>query len=385
MKIGIITVQRAPNFGAQLQCYALYSYLRGQGHDVEIIDLLRPFHSAYIKSKKYKPVQTLPIRKIFSKWIRPKIKRLLSSDFRKNLEKERSFLQMHQSEFLRLNEKFALFENKMKYSRAYKSIDDLYDNPPNYDVYITGSDQLWNPSQPYCVEPYFLTFVKNGGIKMSYATSIGVSKLPRTMIQQYVGWLKTYKKISVREQTAVKILSNEGLDNIERNIDPTFLVSSQEWKQLAIPPKIDNYLFYFTLSQRVDLLQAALDIAKTNNLKLVYRKKTNRMEMDDPDVIGLIDISPEEWLGLILHASYVITDSFHGTAFSIIYRKDFSSIIPNESKRGSRISDMLDLFGLNKRLISEEMPMKALCNIDYTNVNAILQREIEKATKYLIL
>ncbi len=385
MKIGIITVQRAPNYGAQLQCYALYSYLRQQGHDVEIIDLLRPFHSAYIKSKKYKPIQTQSIKQIVYKWLRLKIKRLISSDFRDNLEKERLFLQMHQSEFLSFKEKFALFESKMKYSRTYKSIDNLYDNPPSYDVYITGSDQLWNPSQPYCVEPYFLTFVKNGGIKMSYATSIGLSQLPRTTIQQYVGWLRSYKKISIREQTAVKILSNEGLDNIERNIDPTFLVSSQEWKKMAIPPIIDNYLFYFTLSQRVDLLQAALGIAKRNNLKLVYRKKTYKMEIDDSDAIGLIDISPEEWLGLILHASYVVTDSFHGTAFSIIFRKDFSSLIPNESRRGCRISDMLDLFGLNKRLISEEMPMKTFSKIDYTSVDAILQREIEKTQKYLLL
>lgn len=383
MKIGIITVQRAPNFGAQLQCYALYSYLRGQGHDVEIIDLLRPFHSAYIKSNKYKPVQTLPIKKTLYRWLRSKVKRLISSDFRKNLEKERLFLQMHKSDFLRLNGKFASFESKMKYSRTYKSIEDLYDNPPSYDVYITGSDQLWNPSQPYCVEPYFLTFVKNGGIKMSYATSIGLSHLPKSIMEQYFRWLKDYTWISVREQTAVSLLSNEEVLHVERHIDPTFLIDVSEWNTMAVKPQIDDYLFYFSLNKNSHFLKTALNAARERNLKFVYWKQTWKQEAIGADSIGLIDISPEEWLGYIRNAKYIVTDSFHGTVFSILFKKNFNSFIPAGNRRGSRILDLLELFELDGRLINPNLSLIEFTSIDYETVFSIIEREKIKAFDYL--
>lgn len=382
MKIGIITVQRAPNYGAQLQCYALYKFLKDMGHDVEIIDLLRPYHKDFNNNTKYKPFQSISWQKRLYRWIKSKVKWLISNKYRKHLKNEHLFSLKYSSEYIQLNEKFARFESRMKYSETYHSLEELNTNTPYYDAYLTGSDQLWNPTQPYCVEPYFLTFVRNGSIKMSYATSVGLADLPNPIKNQYKEWLKSFKWISVREQSAVSILRGIGLTNVERHIDPTFLVKAEEWMQMAIKPEIDNYLFYFSISQNPHKLLSALKLAKQNNLKLVYRKKTYKQELNDTNALGLIDISPEEWLGLILYSNYVITDSFHGTAFSIIFRKNFNSFILNGSKRGSRIVDLLELLGLNNRLCNNDFSHFQMTQVDYKGVCEVIQSEANKTNEY---
>ena len=176
MKIGIITIHNSPNYGACLQSYALYKYLNMQGCDVEIIDLHRPIHSDYVYSRKYvsyNPKPDLP-------WYRQKI-RLLRGCFKKT---------KYTNELDVRSVKFNAFNAKIKLSRPFKGIDELYSNPPHYDIYITGSDQLWNPTQPFCIEPYFLTFVKDKkSKKISYASSIGHDVLTEKEKADYKTWL----------------------------------------------------------------------------------------------------------------------------------------------------------------------------------------------------
>ena len=155
MRIGIITIHRSPSYGGSLQTFALYRYLADKGHDTEIIDLLRPTHKGYRDSWRHFHSRSSFLSKLLAV-----IKALIHisiNDFDKQ----------------RYTKKFEDFNSSLKLSKTYCSVDDLYDNPPVYDIYITGSDQVWNPTQPYIIEPYFLTFVKKGtGIKVSYAASV---------------------------------------------------------------------------------------------------------------------------------------------------------------------------------------------------------------------
>ncbi len=112
--------------------------------------------------------------------------------------------------------KFDDFNKAIKLSTPYYSIDSLYDNPPLYDVYISGSDQLWNPEQPFPIEPYFLTFVQNSNAKkISYASSIGISSLEPLQVRDFTRWLSSYDAISVREPEAARILQPHLKQKIE--------------------------------------------------------------------------------------------------------------------------------------------------------------------------
>lgn len=180
-RIGVITIHNSPNYGATLQSFALWKYLSEQGYDVEVIDLYRPYQIEYIPSKKFKSCRRESCFKLIKSYIK-------------------KFFFVHQSVNLLSDEvvcKFRKFNSQIKLSKPFYGPDELYEHPPIYDIYITGSDQVWNPTQPYCVEPYFLTFVGNSGKKISYAASIGISSLSETEEQKYKQWLESYIKISV--------------------------------------------------------------------------------------------------------------------------------------------------------------------------------------------
>lgn len=387
MRIGIITVQRAPNYGAMLQCYALQQYLIKRGYECEVIDLLRPDHTEYISSA-YKPYALE--KKTFS--VVAFINKL-----RKNIGfyllgyayKKRKFSKTYKRELQHKIEMFNSFNDEMLYSKKYCSIQELYDSPPVYDVYMTGSDQLWNPTQPYCVEPYFLTFVINGGKKVSYATSIGVSVIPEAIRDSYLSWLSDYDLISVREQNAVDLLSPKLSKEIVRLIDPTFLLKPSEWLNIADESLLvckEKYLFYFTIGFYSDLHQYLKKYCKKNNLKLVYIVHGSSDSPCNNEIheIGLIDVSPKQWLGLIRNAEKVVTDSFHGSVFSILFKKNFISYIDSSNTRGSRIENLLALFNLENQLFrTGEEPNWLEEDLNYDVVFEKIKKEKKRAELFI--
>lgn len=127
--------------------------------------------------------------------------------------------------------KFDEFNKGLNLSRPYWGIDELYATPPCYDIYMTGSDQVWNPTQPYCLEPYFLTFVPKGKKKISYASSIGVTELLENEKQDFRRWLSSYDAISVREHQAKELLASFIEKPVVQVADPTFLLDSGFWKK----------------------------------------------------------------------------------------------------------------------------------------------------------
>ena len=376
MKIGIITIQRSPNYGACLQSYGLYFFLKSRGYDCEVIDLLRPTHDDYIPSKKY-----LPYRQ----------KR--QSIFRRFLSKAKKTFRYSKSEHSITNEakrKFDSFNSLISYSRTYYSIDELYQSPPRYDLYITGSDQLWNPTMGFCIEPYFLTFVKNGAKKISYATSLGINKLDAKEKEDFTRWLSDYYSISVREKSGRKILSDLVKQEVTQVEDPTFLLEPSQWKNLMVNPKIrEPYILLFTLNFRPKLLDFCNRIRKESGKKLIY------MCLYQPvDVSSLVDeiicnAGPKEFLGLINSASMVITDSFHGTVFSLILGAgNVFAHVPLSQKRGKRITDLLSTYHLTNHVLGDDLSisyqeLKSRI-IDKCSLNEMMIKGRSRSQEYLL-
>lgn len=376
-KIGIITIHNSPNYGACLQSYALYHYIEQQGDDVEIIDLHRPAaYEDYVPSKKYtcaRPVKRGCLSKIkgivkMALGIKTKAKSLYSPT---------------------AIQKFDNFNSVIKLSQAYRCIDELYANPPKYDLYISGSDQLWNPTQIYCLEPYFLTFVpKNIGKKISFATSIGITDLRENEKADFKKWLSSYDDISVREFQAQELL--QGLlpeKNVHQVADPTFLLEPNEWKVMAVKPQQRKYILMFTLQHRPEVLEYCLQLSKQSGLPLVALGQMQPNVMDG-SYTAVKDAGPKEFLGYIGNAEMVITDSFHCTVFSLIMgAKNFYTYIAPDNHRGSRIIDLLGTYGLKDHLLKttldasyDDLASKAL---NFERISCVMSEERERSRDFL--
>lgn len=376
MNIGIITIHKSPNYGACFQSFALYSFLKSNKLDCEIIDLHRPTHSDYIPSKKF--VEYRPIKETLTTKIQKFFKKLVSSPKGKA---EKSSLSPEAAK------KFEQFNAPIKYSTPYLSIDELYTNPPIYDIYLTGSDQLWNPTMRFCIEPYFLTFAPKGARKISYATSVAVSSLRPNEEKDFQTWLKDYETISVREASAVNLISKLSGKKVTQVSDPTFLLSYDDWKKHATEIKIkEQYILLFTLSYRKNLADYVLRLSKDSGFKMIYLCLSHPQETIYPYIVER-NAGPAEFLTYIANAEMVITDSFHGTAFCLhMHTKNFFTYISNK-KRGSRITDMLSMFQLSNHLLDEQLnmsyPQLNSITIDQEQLNVAMEAERKRCANYL--
>lgn len=342
-RIGIATIHKSSNFGGSLQAYALYKYLEGQGHSVEIIDILRPVHERFIYDRRYKPYRDS--RYSFKNRLREVIKKMLGYKDNRGFASEIS------------KQRFNEFFKDIKYSKEYRKIRYIYKDAPQYDIYISGSDQLWSPMHPFCIEPFFLTFAPKGSKKISYATSIGVTELSEREKNDFKKWLATYEAISVREAEGKQLLESFIKDkNIEVVADPTFLLDIEEWKALAIAPGIkENYILLFSLGCNKQLVDFAIRMSKESGKRLVIIKGPS-LDANSLDYILDNNIGPREFLGYFDNADMIITDSFHGSVFSMLMgAKNFFSYIIPTSKTGSRITNLLNTVGLPNHLLPRDL------------------------------
>lgn len=375
-RVGILTIHNSPNYGASLQSYALYKYVSQlPGIECEVIDLHRPYENGYVKSNRFVPYRREP----FS------IKRSIKSALKKILRRESKKVSFYS---IGSKYKFDEFNKSIKLSRPYWGIDELYADPPCYDVYMTGSDQVWNPTQPYCLEPYFLTFAPQDKKKLSYASSIGVTELQENEKQDFKRWLSFYDTISVREHQAKDLLASFIEKPVAQVADPTFLLDSEHWSSLAVDyTKVEPYILLFTVGFDFNLLQFAIKISNESGLRLMYLNQKLSDPIDGSYKV-VNDAGPKDFLGLIAQSEMVITDSYHATVFSLILKaKNFYVYIGSYNKRGSRILDLLKTYKEESHLLSEALSENytdlSKRKIDYQLVDRIYREEQMKAHDFL--
>lgn len=320
VKIGILTFHNAPNYGAIFQCYALQETVKSLGAECEIIN----YQCAKINQNNNPDfIHAVPFYTRFYKF------------------------------FYRRNHIIKRYSRFRKFAYQYLNISaECYDTgnivsvENKYDKFIVGSDQVWNPTITGNDSAYYLDFVSAKEKKFSYAASFGSSDIIKQDLFYIQNKLYDFSQISCREKSALSILN---LCNARLDIDPVLLLEKDQWNKIAASNCSDNYILVYMVQYDWDLLKKALKFSYRHQYKLiliyahfslkeaalVFREKLHK-------IIRMDTISPNHFLGMLKNARIIITNSFHGTAFALIFHKQI--IIKIKTPDGiinQRIADLL--------------------------------------------
>lgn len=330
MIIKTITCHDVYNCGASLQAYALQEYLTQQGHHVEIIDYKPAYLSGHYKLGGISnPKYDRPFLR--TAYLLAKLPGRLMALRRKRLFDKFTI------DYLHLTDK------------RYTSHESLTENPPYADVYLAGSDQIWNPLFPNGKDPaFFLDFAPSTSIRASYAASFATNEIDKA----FQPWLKVQlarlDQISVREPSSLPILRRLGYPEAQAVCDPVFLLSPEHWQRLApsYPNKDKACIFVYDSERSQDIYALALQAAQQIDTNILYLGTPYRHHPLIRNVS--LQTGPLEFLNYILQANLVISNSFHATAFSILFRKPFYTV-NRTSNINLRMEDLLSGTHLNAR------------------------------------
>lgn len=361
MKIDIITLHRAQNYGSVLQTFALQKQIEELGHQASILDyyperytnkgLLKRLKN---KSSRFKNPLVLLIAKLL----------IYPSYLRKGIQfnKFMHYLNLEKPSFATNEEGMGRFTDA--------------------DVYCAGSDQIWNSHWNEGIEKaLFLDFVPKGKLCFSYAASIGLSNIPANEIDETKLLLDKFEFLSLREDKGVELVKELGRTDAVQCLDPTLLMSKEEWSQYA--DDSDNgkeYVLTYNLHHDPEIDKCAKAIASKFHLQI------RNISYNWHDIVrhGHLDWCPtvEGFLGLIKNAKYVVADSFHATAFSIIFEKPFVVITPEVAS--SRLSSLLKMLELDDHNINKFTSLKVIEQpIDYIRVKSIMATKQRESISYL--
>ena len=355
MKVGILTFQQAINYGAILQLYALQHMIQKIQIDTDVINYMSPKLKQDYKVIRFKTLKDF-LAKVFA-----------AKAFCERKRKFKNFEKI----YLNLTSEFYT-KNELKFASK------------KYDYIITGSDQVWNYLITNIDSTYLLDFVEDRNKKLSYAASFGIEKIPNNLKEKYKNLLKDFKAISVREKQGQNIIKELCNLDVPVVLDPTLLLNKNEWSKLNLPKeKREKYILVYCL-RKSDLLN---DMAKTlqreTDFKLVILNPRARFMYSR---FSAATAGPEEFVELFMNAEYVLTNSFHGTAFSINFNKNFLVDLDGNAAQNtnSRLLNILELVNLTDRIVSEPQDIRKMYEeIDYKKVNEILDIERKKSLDYL--
>lgn len=344
MKIAIISEfsKKTVNYGNNLQTYALNRYLHMKYPSIEVDTL-------WFQSPSKKHITSslgFLYRKIISC-----IRNITYSEH--VLKKDDINLQLVQSRlkaFENFQRKIPLCENGMTWEKLINS---------NYDIYIVGSDVVWAQDHYYVDKIKFLNFTTNKKFKrVAYAASFGRNWVPKENIHYIKNCLKDFNMISLREDSAVQMLKSYGISNAVHVLDPTLLISMEEWAKLEVEPievETEPFVFVYLLGTDKKQRDSITAWCKHNNLRIITIPYANGLENDCDSSFGdlrLNSCSPEEWIWLIHHADYVITDSFHGIVFSTVFEKHFFAVTRDYTVDiNIRLTDFLETIHQKDKMI----------------------------------
>lgn len=373
MKIGILTLPLNNNYGGLLQCFALQKVLKSLGHDAWLVQ--RGYANRSI------------IWRIFY-YVRQTIKVLLGREFVHLLpSKEIKYIRKNTSKFIS-----NYIEPTTEHIRTNKHLANFHFSN-KFDAYVVGSDQVWRPIYSPCITNYFLDFLspQDKVKRISYAASFGVDEWEFSEEETSVckDLLKLFDGVSVRENSATVLCEKYlGRNDALHVLDPTMLLEKEDYIRIVEKenePKSPGNLFCYVLDESSEKKQVietianqidAVPFTQMPKCKLTYENLRDRLE-------DCVYPSVTAWLRAFMDADMVVTDSFHGCVFSIIFNKPFW-VIGNEGRGLARFNSLLSLFELQSRMInSSSMPTDITDAIDWSQVNAIRRKWKETSLNFL--
>ena len=347
MKISILTFSKENNYGAHLQCYALSKVLEETGHSVSIIDI-------QLNKKKVSIIAHI-------------INSLTTRSFR------------------RFRKKYL-----PKFTKKYKSPASILNNPPKADLYIVGSDQVWNPDITNKLDPklFFFSFLPKGKKRISYAASFGSKTWGLPNRDEYKNLLDQFDAISVRENSGVDICKEVFNVSAQEVLDPTLLLNSyDEICGRYDESKLTNEIVYFHFAHRPDYEDAIVSFANQNGFIPINLKGSlhggNGMK-------NILFATVKEWINRIRYARFIITGSFHCMVFCILFHKQFITLPSHIAERSERLVNLQNKLGLSDRMIPIEGNLSAFLNkiytipIDYEQVDERLMKLRSDSLRYLL-
>ena len=368
-KVGIITYHHYYNYGTVLQAYALQKAIdRIGGYKAEIID----YRAAEEKKLSKWQLLLLRIRRLpvyFFEWERVKKTKLYENVLSAKKPAFDSF-----------------FINELVQSEhTFYSYSELKNSNHEYDILVTGSDQTWSPKIGF-YPAFFLEFGSHKALRIAYAPSIGVSKLSDEEAKYLNVHLLPFAAISCREKIGTDVLNSViKREEIQNVLDPTFLLTPNDWNTIATKLSINgDYILCYFIGHKTYYREIAQQLSKDLNLPL-YFIPVSWQDMGRGYNL-LPDAGPKEFLGLIRDARLVLTDSFHGTAFSINYRKSFYTFTKVEGGKSSldnpRLYDILSKLHLEDRLY-DTAGVISFTDVDYSEAEKILEEERKHSFDFL--
>lgn len=343
-KIGILTYHTGYNYGASLQAYALQTTIEKMGLDCEIIN--------------FETDRFIASREMFSrnpKRIKEWIKIVSRIPYYKSLKKRQALFDEYTKNCLNITERYATEQEVIIHAE-------------DYDTIVCGSDQIWNLSQkdaPAANPIFFLNFEKKQR-RVSYAASFGKWVKEASQSEDvFLKWLKQFDALSVREKSGVEYIQSLGLP-CELVLDPTLLLDAKEYDEICRERLVDEpYVLLFSWACTKEVVEAAKKIAKELKLPLINIVPPPRAMFKG--VKRKLDVGPCEFLSMVKHAEFVVTNSFHGTVFSVTFEKPFVSLASGEAD--PRMQSILTQLGLQDLLVTADKVDIAKClSADYSKV-----------------
>lgn len=356
-------MHRVVNFGSALQAYALQKALFKQGIENEIIDYQFPL----FKKKLTLQIVILKLRKIVY-----------------NI-RTGQFLQKKKEELF-----FDFYKKNLKMSKLKYDKNNILQNPPVYDGYMTGSDQVWNPQWVKDDMSFFLNFAPENSFKISYASSFTYDNIPAEYKALYSKYLQQYSRISVREESGIKIIKELVHKDAFLVCDPTLLLSADDYSVLVEQSKIKElgpyilvYILNYMYDPYPDVNNIISQVREYLSLPIIYiGGKFTRISND---CIAYENIGPCEFLWLFQHASFVITSSFHGTAFASIYQKPLLAVVKSKDSKDERIKTLLKVLKNEKAIIAYNESLESKSDIKNNSCRTdILEKYRSQSVSYLI-
>lgn len=353
MKIGIMTFHRAANYGAVLQAYALQFFLTKMGNETKVMDY---------RCKEIEKVHS-PLYFLYIKGIKNKIRQFLRWPVK--LHKRKIF-----NHFVKT--KLALSVRACKRNKEVLLQEE-------YDIVIAGSDQIWNPDLIKGDTTYLLDFIPENMVKISYAASFGVDRLDTENTELYKRYIDKFDKLSVRERQGIAIVKNLCNKTVINTIDPTLLLQKEDWESFMTDPRYDNFILLYMIRYSDNLIKIAKELAEEKGKQLIFISDSMRRKKG---IRYITSATPEEWIGLFYNADYVVTNSFHGLAFSIIFNKGMLLELSGLAQNGNnRITDLLDSLAIEYDCQNNILDLSG--NINWKSVNATLEELRENSYRFL--